>query len=118
MADFDPTKPVRTRDGRPARIICTDAKKGDYPIIALVTERESENEEPWTFTAEGKFNGCLQDAMDLVNAPQRHVRWVNFYRGAACSAHVSQGRANDLAGPGRIACIRVPFEEGEGLDDG
>ena len=34
---FNPEKPVRTRDGRKARIICTDAK-GDYPIIALVQE--------------------------------------------------------------------------------
>lgn len=34
---FDPTKPVRTRDGRPARIICTDRKAlGAAPIAALV----------------------------------------------------------------------------------
>lgn len=35
MKAFDPTKPVQTRDGRKARIICTDAK-GVLPIIALV----------------------------------------------------------------------------------
>jgi len=33
---FDPSKPVQTRDGLPARIICTDAKC-DFPIIGLIT---------------------------------------------------------------------------------
>ena len=31
---FDPTKPVQCRNGRKARIICTDAK-GEYSIFAL-----------------------------------------------------------------------------------
>lgn len=38
MKKFDPTKPVQTRDGRPARIICTDRyeSNGQFPIVALV----------------------------------------------------------------------------------
>ena len=33
--------PVCTRDGRDARIICYDAKTGEYPIIALVYYAEN-----------------------------------------------------------------------------
>lgn len=39
---FDPTKPVRTKRGRPARIICTD-RKGDRPYIALIDNGEVEH---------------------------------------------------------------------------
>jgi hypothetical protein len=31
----NPTRPIVTRDGRSARIICTDAKR-DFPLIALI----------------------------------------------------------------------------------
>jgi len=33
---FDPNKPIRTRDGREARIVCTDAK-GKQPIVAMIS---------------------------------------------------------------------------------
>ena len=34
---LDINKPVQTRDGQPARILCTD-KKGNLPILALFGE--------------------------------------------------------------------------------
>ena len=46
MTKFDPTKPVQTRDGREARIICTDVeRKGDWPIVALI--KTSDGERPY-----------------------------------------------------------------------
>lgn len=116
MADFDPTKPVQTRSGNPAEIKFIDDRL-IYPIVAVVAEADSFRVDG--YTADGRYFGSRNASPnDLVNVPQRHMLWVNFYRGPSCSAHVSQGRANDLARPGRIACIRVEFEEGEGLDDG
>ena len=49
-------------------------------------------------------------------APKSQVRWVNFYSNNqyGCS-HSSRKVADNKAGPGRIACIRVKFTEGEGL---
>jgi hypothetical protein len=32
----NPSRKVVTREGRSARIICTDAKEG-YPVVALIT---------------------------------------------------------------------------------
>ena len=41
---IDINKKYKTRNGLPARIVCVDRKsKGDYPIVALVKEKESEH---------------------------------------------------------------------------
>ncbi len=39
---FDPGKPVQTRDGRKARIIC-DNRKNTFPIVALIDDGNEEN---------------------------------------------------------------------------
>lgn len=52
---------IVTRDGKPARIVCWDAK-GDYPIIGLVDVGTSEA--PARYTADGKH-----DMRDNVKSP-------------------------------------------------
>lgn len=37
MSRISKKKKYQTRTGKPVRIICTDAKIRDYPVIALVT---------------------------------------------------------------------------------
>lgn len=73
---FDPTKPVQTRDGRKARILCTDLK-GREPYTIVATHRNKSDEDVEyvsTFTAEGRMFGSEQcNPNDLVNIPQRHV---------------------------------------------
>jgi hypothetical protein len=68
---FDPTKPVQTRDGRKARIICTDRKSiGGYPIVALIHESQSRDfETHGVYTLDGK-NYPADDRLnplDLIN---------------------------------------------------
>lgn len=66
---FDPTKPVRTRDGRPARILCTDLGCVRHPIVAAYTN-PSGAEIVNTYTAEGFcFHGARRSDADLVNIP-------------------------------------------------
>lgn len=71
---FDLTKPVQTRDGRPARIICTDKVGFGCPILALVTN--GGQEEVATYTEAGKY---LSDddvsGSDLVNIPQKVTKY-------------------------------------------
>jgi hypothetical protein len=51
---FDPTKPVRTRDGRPARIITTERKcPMGQNIVALVSAMHPYAEEIAVFTSDG-----------------------------------------------------------------
>jgi hypothetical protein len=82
MTKFDPTKPVQTRDGRSARIICTD-RVGGAPIVALVKIGLNE-EANYGYRSDGvrySKNGDRSD--DLVNIPQRHkhadviIAWAN-----------------------------------------
>lgn len=47
----------------------------------------------------------------LTNAPQKHVKWVNVYP----TTHATREEADKRALPSRIACVRIEFEEGEGL---
>jgi len=71
---FDPTKPIQTRDGRKARILCTDLKgRGLYTLVATILNPDGEFVN--TFTNEGSIlygSDSLRNS-DLVNIPQRHV---------------------------------------------
>lgn len=69
-------KPVVTRGGKPARIVCWDRKNEFYPILALVGEKE----EPLYFTTEGRFYNLEESRLDLFMAPEKHEGWINIYK--------------------------------------
>lgn len=81
---FDPTKPVRTRDGREAEILST-TRPGAYPIVAAITYDDDE-EAVYTFQANGECpysDGA--DDLDLVNVPEDVTYYANFYTdGVGC----------------------------------
>lgn len=63
----DLTKPVQTRDGRKARVICTD-RVGEFPVVALVASKEEES--IYAYTAEGRYYADVQESpSDLFNIP-------------------------------------------------
>ena len=68
-AKIDWSKPVQTRDGCKARVICTD-RKGVYPIVALVEERGSE-ESLYTYRVDGRWlaDATRPESFDLINVP-------------------------------------------------
>ena len=72
---FDPTKPCQTRDGRPARILCTDLV-GDYPIVAAVPRQEDGLEILVTTKSDGSYSRGIGGSFhDLVNIPVEHERF-------------------------------------------
>ncbi len=80
-------KPVCTRDGSKARIICFDYKSSDdYSIIALVDN--GDNEMPYKFSKEGKFNPNCTDAYDLMMLPEKKEGWVNIIKTATPKRNV------------------------------
>jgi len=113
---FDPKKPVQTRDGRPARIVCRDAK-GSYPIVAMI-EIDGE-EQPKTYTADGKFDRFGGLPLDLINIPTKRTGWVNVYppyEGSMQIAFLSDAyrtreEADKDAAECRIACVQIEWEE-------
>lgn len=74
MTEFDSTKPVQTRGGEPARIICTD-RAPPYSIVALIDSSERVE----IFTKDGKFVDEEHETDDdLINIPEQIESW--FYR--------------------------------------
>lgn len=76
-------KPVCTRDGSPARIICFDRRCEQHPIVALYNAGSST--EPVGFhTKHGKsYTG--QVGNDLFMLTTTTTVWVNIYKGDASS---------------------------------
>ena len=74
----NPSRKVITRDGRDARIICTDAK-GNFPIIALV-ETHNDTEVALRLKEDGHFYNFAEDSRDLFFATEKQERWVNIYK--------------------------------------
>ena len=75
----NPSQKVVTRDGREVRIICTDAK-GEEPIIALVYNKNRDEENVYTYNREGIFYKDNDSYLDLFFAPIKREGWINVYR--------------------------------------
>lgn len=103
-----------TRNGRKARIICTDAKDADYPVVALV-EDETTGEYAEHFTAKGEYySSGEKNSLDLLNAPApKREWWVNVYADGKTSTWGARETADKYATKSRIACVHVT--EGDGL---
>jgi hypothetical protein len=120
---FDPTKPVQTRDGRAARVICTDKKSNQgFTIIALVEDScDKRKEQVLSYQTCGSIrrDGTHTES-DLVNVPERIQReyWLNLYEAFThCTVHLSKANADSARSPKRIACIpvNIDVEVGTGL---
>ena len=67
-----------TRDGRKARILCTDFKN-EQLILALVTEGDRENIH--FYYQNGVWcNDFPENKLDLFFAPIKKERWINIFR--------------------------------------
>ena len=71
-------KPVCTRDGRKARIICFD-RTGKFPIVALVEAKD--RDDIYSYLNCGKDNESVEKEYDLMMLPEKKEGWVNVYHG-------------------------------------
>lgn len=69
---FDPTKPVQTRDGRKARILCTDMKRLRGETIAAAVMCPNRDEIAISYLPNGRYlhQSDLDHDWDLVNVPE------------------------------------------------
>lgn len=75
----NPNRKVITRDGRNVRIICTDKRKDDYPILALCS-MDNGSEHCYSYLPNGKRYLIEDSSVDLFFAPGKHEGWVNLYK--------------------------------------
>ena len=105
----NPSRQVVTRNGSKVRIICTD-KKGDCPIVALVTRCDGVAEETVTYTKNGKFFNDTSYKYDLFFAPEKHEGWINVYRSVVSRIYDSEEAAREK-GVNAITTIKIEWEE-------
>lgn len=119
---FDPTKPVQTRNGKSARILCTNRKPdrflGDRPIIALTDHGSGEIAE--YFFADGRRSLDISSA-DLVNIRTKYFGWVNVYGSGDPNGYRYSGDiyhteeaanfAASSSGTSRVSCAKIEWEE-------
>ena len=113
-------KPVCTRDGRKARIICFDAK-GEHPIIALVTDGIQES--PYNYTEKGcHYIEDVETMADLMMLSEKKEGYVNLYPNCNDNYAARLGNsviykdkefAEDMAkeDPNYIKTVKVQWEE-------
>ena len=109
----NPERKVVTRDGRNARIICTDAKNIKYQVVALVTKSKGQ-EVLATLDASGKYHSGHNSHLDLFFASEKHEGWINIYKSGNCYKGTiiwpTEEQANRYAYPGFTA-IKIEWEE-------
>lgn len=115
----NPERKIVTRDGRSARIICTDRKNSvDFPIVALVTnDAGMEYVESYRKNGSWCYSGSLNDG-DLFFAPNKHTDWVNLYRTESgqykCGSVHESGQDAKMVSEGDsqyVTTIKVEWEE-------
>lgn len=103
-------KPICTRDGRKARIICFDAK-GKQPIIALLEGEKTDKEIIQTYSMNGRYYEFRkEDHRDLMMLPEKKEGWINVYK-ERCYETKEEAIRHIAPGTHYIDTIRVEWEE-------
>lgn len=106
-------KPVCTRDGRKARIICFDAKC-NKPIVALIYDCNKET--VLQYLENGRFFVDQIDKYDLMMFPQKKEGWVNIYKDfedTVCCVYPTEKEALEDGETEKdyITTIKIEWEE-------
>ena len=74
--------PVCTRERKPVRIICWDARTlyrdDKYPIVALIDDGDEEYIN--TYGIDGYVYSGREDPDDLMMVPAKYEGWINVYK--------------------------------------
>lgn len=101
--------PIQTRDGREAQFIAYIPMAINYDrVIYLCGGRIKTSDEDGHFYSE-------EDDLDLFMAPVKQEQWLNVYSTDGYH-YPTKEEADRNARPSRIACIRIEYTEGEGLE--
>ena len=111
-------KPVCTRDGRKARIICFDYK-GDgnaYPILALISTCNLSgvpSEIIAKYTEDGKYAkyNSVENGEDLMMLPEKKEGWVNIYDDMKIYASEERAKIGISTERNYITTTKIEWEE-------
>lgn len=113
-------KPVCTRDGDPARIVCFDKKSETHPIGALVDDDGAGDETFLTFKLDGRYmlDDECNSVYDLFMAEVKHTGYTALYKCAngelVLCTNVFDTHEQATSGTfsvGRVAIVPIEWEE-------
>lgn len=76
----NPNRKVITKRGNEVRIVCTNRKNENYPIVALIQDSTGNYEDTYHYTIDGKWVKGENNLSDLFFAPDKKEGWVNIYK--------------------------------------
>lgn len=112
---------VQTRDGRPVRLLCVDAKLNSLPVTALV-QHHPEKEIVLFVDIDGSANGRNGDKsnLDLIPVPRKHTvsGWLCVMKEGSAALMFSEPDYDAMRVLDIVAMreITVELTEGEGLE--
>ena len=74
----NPSRKVVTREGRPVRILCTNARRS-YPVVALIENEDNKEDYLYAYLPDGTLYGGTRQN-DLFFAPEKREGFVNLYK--------------------------------------
>ena len=113
----NPTRKIVTRDGRSARIICTNRLDENYPVLALVNYEDYEMCHSYTTFGKLHTNQTTDFGLDLFFAPEKKEKWVNVYEDSNGRNWLGENLYNTekaaKADPSksRVATVKIEWEE-------
>ena len=115
----NPNRKIITRDGKSARIICTDRVDKTHTILALLFEDEDrDREEVYQYTSKGEYYPNASSPHDLFFAPIKKEGWINIYKinsiiSPGPRAYDTKEEAESAAGnrSDYISTIKIKWEE-------
>ena len=103
-------KPVCTRDGRKARIICFD-RKDVRPIIALIKSADNDDEGVYYYYADGLNLNSYPSVFDLMMLSEKKEGWVNIYDDMIIYESKEEAKIGIATERNYIATTKVEWEE-------
>jgi hypothetical protein len=124
---LDLNKPIRTKSGFSARLLCGELK-GSMRIVVAVFHPYLNREVVKEYSRSGEYmssqvkglevmvpahEGRMGGDWTLENIPQKHSQtiWVNLYPGGAvCGGYSSREKADKMANLNRVECRKITYE--------
>ena len=112
----NPDKKIVTRDGKDVRVICVNRISEDYPVVALIRNKDKKAIE--CYTKDGKFIKNKIYNHDLLFAAVKKSAWINLYKmnsiiSPGPRAYDTKEEAESAAGDKSyyISTIKIEWEE-------
>lgn len=113
----NPDRKIVTRDGRAARVLCTDRISDTWPVVALVRDEEGEAVRTFHENGECYLIDESPDPCDLFFAPEKKEGWVNLFKinSTITTGEVyntkEEAKSAVVGSLGYISTVKVEWEE-------